>query len=247
MPTRYAARLPIDVPTLRVLVAPHIIRGSRFLADTRLQSQQLVAYISAYFPPSPFESFVGVLSLPTSSLHSVASCLSLVFHLFSACPNGVESFHLILLSSSFIGMVRDPPSSPSQPHPKITQASTQTQSPPPYTNNNNVGGSENVHNATAAQHGYMNVNGNGNGVGGGGGYQSQIQSPEGVVVGGVGGLGRMGMGGGYGISVEPLLHTLQGLGVGVRHDPTHTWHRIRNSPTPSPTHQRNAQPTPDAT
>ncbi|KIJ42433.1 hypothetical protein M422DRAFT_254527 [Sphaerobolus stellatus SS14] len=116
------------------------------------------------------------------------------------------------------------------------------------TNNNNVGGSENIHNATAAQHGYpnMNVNVNANGVGGGG-YQSQIQSPEGVVVGGVGGLGRMGMGGGYGISVEPLLHTLQGLGVGARHDPTHTRHRIHNSPTPSPTHQYNTQPTPDAT
>ncbi|KIJ42441.1 hypothetical protein M422DRAFT_254536 [Sphaerobolus stellatus SS14] len=32
-----------------------------------------------------------------------------------------------------------------------------------------------------------------------------------------------------------------------RHDPTHTRQRIRNSPAPSPTHQCNAQPTPDAT
>ncbi|KIJ38821.1 hypothetical protein M422DRAFT_258469 [Sphaerobolus stellatus SS14] len=35
----------IDIPTLRVLVAPHVIHGSRFFADTRLRPPQLVAYI----------------------------------------------------------------------------------------------------------------------------------------------------------------------------------------------------------
>ncbi|KIJ38844.1 hypothetical protein M422DRAFT_258491 [Sphaerobolus stellatus SS14] len=93
--------------------------------------------------------------------------------------------------------------------------------------NNNVGSSGNVHNATGARRGYpnTNVNANGNGIGGGS-YQSQSQSPEGVATGGVGGLDRMSMGGGYEISVEPLLHILQG------HDPTHTRHWIHNSPAP---------------
>ncbi|KIJ22960.1 hypothetical protein M422DRAFT_276551, partial [Sphaerobolus stellatus SS14] len=81
----YWWRLPmnINVPTLRVLVAPHVIRGSRFFADTRLQPPQLVAYIQCVFlTPLFFESFVGALSLPISSLHSVAFFLSLMFHLF---------------------------------------------------------------------------------------------------------------------------------------------------------------------
>ncbi|KIJ38839.1 hypothetical protein M422DRAFT_258486 [Sphaerobolus stellatus SS14] len=200
----------IDVPTLRVLVAPHVIRGSRFFADTRLQPPQLVAYIQCRC----VLSFVGVPSLPMSSVHAL---------------NGVASFHLILLSSSFVDSI-------TVPRPKTSVTSSMEgrlgdtagvadiyavpQAPHQQdTNNNNVGGSGNVHNATGARRGYpnTNVNANGNGVGGGGGYQSQIQSPEGVVVGGVRGLGRMSMGGGYAISVEPLLHTLQGLGVGARY------------------------------
>ncbi|KIJ37038.1 hypothetical protein M422DRAFT_260422 [Sphaerobolus stellatus SS14] len=40
----------INVPTLCVLIAPHVIRGSRFFADTRLQLPQLVAYIQCAFP-----------------------------------------------------------------------------------------------------------------------------------------------------------------------------------------------------
>ncbi|KIJ43379.1 hypothetical protein M422DRAFT_253256 [Sphaerobolus stellatus SS14] len=93
--------------------------------------------------------------------------------------------------------------------------------------NNTVGSSGNVHNATGARrdHPNTNVNANRNGVGGGGAYQSQSQSPEGVGVGGVGGPGRMSMGGGYGISVEPFWHTLQGLEFGARYE-----HTTRSTP-----------------
>ncbi|KIJ27301.1 hypothetical protein M422DRAFT_271554 [Sphaerobolus stellatus SS14] len=179
---------------------------------------------------------------PQESVASRRVFLSLMFHLFDTCLNGVASFHLILLSSSFVDSI-------TAPWPKMFVTNSMEgrlgdtvgdcrsfadeamlaaiyqgiyaapQAPQQQdTNNNNVGGSGNVHNATGARRGYpnTNVNANGNGAGGGG-YQSQIQSPEGVAVGGIGGLGRMSMSGGYGISVEPLLHTLQGLGVGARY------------------------------
>ncbi|KIJ38856.1 hypothetical protein M422DRAFT_258505 [Sphaerobolus stellatus SS14] len=188
----------IDVPTLRVLVTPHVIRGSRFFTDTRLQPPQLVAYIQV----ASRLSFVGVPSLPISSVHVLTGSR--------------------LSTSSFSLLSLDPPSSPPQSHPKINSSSNSNpklaamyqdiyaapQAPQQQdtNNNNNVGGSRNVHNATGVRRGYPNTNviANGNGVSGEG-YQSQIQSPEGVVVGGVGGLGRMSMGGGYGISVEPLF------------------------------------------
>ncbi|KIJ28658.1 hypothetical protein M422DRAFT_270059, partial [Sphaerobolus stellatus SS14] len=253
----YIEGLPmnIDVPTLRVLVAPHVIRGSRFFADTGLQPPQLVAYIQV----ASRRSFVGGLSLPIPSVHVLTgSRLStLSFSLLSLDVRVLIALFVFRLDNRaaaqdvrnklhgrsirgysgrlqvvFADEVMDPPSSPPQSHPKINSSSSSNPKlsamyqdiyaapqAPQQQDTNNVGGSGNVHNATGARRAYpnTNVNANGNGVGGGGGYQSQIQSPEGVVVGGVGGLGRMGMGGGYGISVEPLLHTLQGLGVGARY------------------------------
>ncbi|KIJ38854.1 hypothetical protein M422DRAFT_258503 [Sphaerobolus stellatus SS14] len=177
----------IDVPALRVLIAPHVIRGSRFFADTR-QPPQLVAYIQV----ASRLSFVGVPSFPISSVH-----------ILTGSRLSTSSFFLLI--SLLTAIYQDIYATPQAPHQQDT-------------NNNNVGGSGNIHNATDAQRGYpnTNVNANGNGVGGGGGNQSQSQSPEGVAVGSVGGLGRMSMGEGCGISVEPLLHTLQGLGVGAR-------------------------------
>ncbi|KIJ38850.1 hypothetical protein M422DRAFT_258496 [Sphaerobolus stellatus SS14] len=207
----------IDVPTLRVLVAPHVICGSQFFADTRLQPPQLVAYIQ---------------------LDNCAAAQDIRNKLHGRSIRGYSGrLQVVIADEAMLAAIyQDIYAAPQAPHQQDT-------------NNNNVGGSGNVHNATGARHGHpnTNVNANGNGVGGGGGYQSQRQSPEGIAVGGAGGVGRMSMGGGYGISVEPLLHTLQGLGIGARHDPTHTLHRIRNSPAPSPAHQRNAKPTPDAT
>ncbi|KIJ38786.1 hypothetical protein M422DRAFT_258412 [Sphaerobolus stellatus SS14] len=168
----YIEGLPmnIDVPTLRVLVASHVIHRSRFFADTRLQLPQLVAYIQ-------FDNR-AVAQDVRNKLHG----------------RSIRGYGPTLLPT------------PTTPQDKLK-----------YTNNNNVGGSGNVHNATGARRGHpnTNVNANGNGVGGGGGHQSQRQSPEGVAVGGTGGLSRMSMGG-YGISFEPL-HTLQGLGVGARY------------------------------
>ncbi|KIJ38862.1 hypothetical protein M422DRAFT_258509 [Sphaerobolus stellatus SS14] len=185
----YTEGLPmnIDIPTLRVLVAPHVIRGSRLFADTRLQPPQLVAYIQ---------------------LDNRAAAQDIRNKLHGRSIRGYSGrLQVVIADEAMLAAIyQDIYAAPQAPHQQDT-------------NNNNVGGSGNVHNATGARRGHpnTNVNANGNGVGGGGGYQSQRQSPEGIAVGGAGGLGRMSMGGGYGISVEPLLHTLQGLGIGARY------------------------------
>lgn len=43
----YIEGLPmnVDVPTLRTLLAPHLVKSSRFFADTRVQPPRLVAYV----------------------------------------------------------------------------------------------------------------------------------------------------------------------------------------------------------
>ncbi|KIJ41878.1 hypothetical protein M422DRAFT_255211 [Sphaerobolus stellatus SS14] len=183
----------IDVPTLPMLVAPHVIRGNRFFADTRLQPLQLVAHIQ-------LDSRAATQDV-RNKLHG-RSVRGYRPTLLSTPPVAPQA--KLKLKLKDCRMYQDIYAAP--------QATQQQDT------NNTIGSSGNVHNATGARrdHPNTNVNANGNGVGGGG-YQSQSQTPEGVAVGGVGGLGRMSMGGGYGISVEPFWHTLQGFGVGARY------------------------------
>jgi hypothetical protein len=37
--------ISVDVPTLRTIIAPIVIRSSRFFADTRMQPLQLVVFV----------------------------------------------------------------------------------------------------------------------------------------------------------------------------------------------------------
>ncbi|KIJ42457.1 hypothetical protein M422DRAFT_254556 [Sphaerobolus stellatus SS14] len=120
-------------PDLRVLVAPHVIR---------------VPIFSAYFLPYLFfESFFGVLSLSTSSLHRVASRLSFVgvpslpissVDVLTGSCLSTSSFFFFrwyirvrVLIALFVSLKLDnraaaqddSPSFPPQPHPKIKSSS----------------------------------------------------------------------------------------------------------------------------
>ncbi|KIJ38828.1 hypothetical protein M422DRAFT_258475, partial [Sphaerobolus stellatus SS14] len=102
----YIEGLPmnIDVSTLRVLVAPHVIRGSRFFADTRLQPPQLVAYIQ---------------------LDNRAAAQDVRNKLHGRSIRGYsERLHVV-----FADEAMDPPSSPSQSHPKINLSSNSKLAP----------------------------------------------------------------------------------------------------------------------
>ncbi|KIJ24031.1 hypothetical protein M422DRAFT_275283 [Sphaerobolus stellatus SS14] len=102
----YIEGLPmnIDISTLRVLVAPHVIRGSRFFADTRLQPPQLVAYIQ---------------------LDNRAAAQDVRNKLHGRSIRGYTG----RLQVVFAKEAMEPPSSPPQAHPKINSSSNSNSNP----------------------------------------------------------------------------------------------------------------------